>query len=182
MILGIFLVAAAALAAFLIAVATRRGAFRVVRSAVIPAPEATLFAEVNDLHRWQAWSPWARLDPAAQNDFAGPPLGIGSSMHWTGNNKVGEGRMTIIETEPCSFVRLRLEFLKPFQAINLAEFTFEPRVEGTLVTWSMSGTNKFLGKLMGVFIDCDKMCGAMFEQGLANLEVVTREAAINAAR
>ena len=172
MIIEILLVVAVLVIGLVIFIATRPADFLTVRSACIPAPPATIFAEVNDLHRWEAWSPWARLDPSATNTYDGPADGVGSSMHWRGNNKVGEGRMTIVASQPHQLVRLKLEFLKPFVAVNDVDFTFEPGVEGTLVTWSMTGRRNFMFKAMGLLVDCDKMCGDMFMQGLANLRAI----------
>jgi carbon monoxide dehydrogenase subunit G len=127
---------------------------------------------VNDFHNWQAWSPWAKMDPTAKNSFAGTPSGEGALFSWAGNNKVGEGRMTIMESRPSESIRIKLEFLKPFQATNTAEFTFQPTGEGTLVTWSMSGKNSFMAKAVVLVMNCDKMVGGQFEQGLANLKDV----------
>jgi hypothetical protein len=148
------------------------GEFRVTRSATMPAPAVAVFPHVNNLRSWEAWSPWARLDPTAKSSFEGPDAGNGASMAWAGNNKVGEGRMTITESRPDEMVRIRLEFLKPMKATNSALFSFKPDGGGTLVTWTMSGTNSFAGKLFNLFVNCEKMVGAQFEQGLANMRAV----------
>jgi hypothetical protein len=81
--------------------------------------------------------------------------------------------MTMIECEPGRLLRYKLEFLKPFQTTNVAEFTFEPKDGQTVVTWSMAGRNAFLFKLIGIFMDCDKMIGPMFEKGLADLKTLS---------
>ncbi len=149
--------------------------FRVSRSALISAPPQALYEQVNNLRRWNAWSPWARLDPNAKNDFAGPKEGAGAIMRWAGNSKVGEGAMMITESTPVELVRLRLDFLKPFKATNTAEFAFMPQGQQTLVTWSMAGRKNFISKLMGLIMNCEKMVGKQFDQGLRNLEeVVTK--------
>jgi hypothetical protein len=70
-------------------------------------------------------------------------------------------------------VTLRLEFLKPWKATNTTQFDFEPSGSGTTVTWSMTGTNNFMFKAMGLFMSMDKMVGPDFEKGLANLETAT---------
>lgn len=158
--------------AFIIIVAMRPSEFRTVRSAVIPAKPAAVFEQVNDLHKWQAWSPWAKMDPNAKNTFEGPDAGTGAAFKWAGNNKVGEGKMTIVESRPNELVRFQLDFLKPFQASNTAEFVFKPEGEQTHVTWSMSGKNNFMFKAVGLFMNCDKMIGDQFEQGLANLQTI----------
>ncbi len=159
-------------AAFVVVAALQPADFRITRSATIAAPVATVFEQFNDYHRWNAWSPWAKLDPNAKNTFEGPPSGVGASFAWSGNNEVGEGRMTTIESRPNELIRVKLEFTKPFTATNTTEFTFKPEGGQTAVTWTMSGHNNFVGKAMGLIINCDKMVGGQFEQGFENLKAV----------
>ena len=112
----ILIVLAIIVVVFVLVVAMRPSGFRITRSATISAPAPVVFAQVNDLHKWEAWSPWAKLDPAARNSYEGPPAGTGAILRWAGNNKVGAGSMTIIESRPHEFIRFRLDFLKPFKA------------------------------------------------------------------
>src|SRR5215218_3362800 len=112
---------------FLLAVALKRPDFRLARSATIGAPPDVVFEQVNDFHKWRAWSPWEKLDPLQRRTYEGAQAGRGAVYAWIGNKKVGQGRMTIVESLPGELIRLRLEFLKPFAATNMAEFTFEPR-------------------------------------------------------
>jgi uncharacterized protein YndB with AHSA1/START domain len=161
---------------FMVMVAMRPADFRITRTGRISAPVGLVFDNVNDLHKWEAWSPWAKMDPNARNTFGGPLDGPGSSMEWAGNNKVGAGRMTILESRPGEAIRIKLEFFKPFKATNLAEFTFKPEGDQTAVTWSMSGKNNFMGKAIGLLMNCGKMIGGQFEQGLANLNSVSQQA------
>jgi uncharacterized protein YndB with AHSA1/START domain len=160
------------LAAFAIYVAMLPSAFRVVRSGKIDAPPAQVFAQVNDLHKWQAWSPWAKLDPKAVNTFEGPASGQGAAFSWSGNKEVGAGKMTIVESTPNDSIKFRLDFSAPMQATNTTVFTFKPDGNGTAVTWDMSGNNSFIGRAVCVFMDMDKMVGGMFETGLGNLNKV----------
>jgi uncharacterized protein YndB with AHSA1/START domain len=157
-------------------VATRPSDFRVARSAVISAPPAIVFDQINDLRKWQAWSPWAKLDPTSKATFAGPATGAGSSFTWSGNEKVGEGTMTILDSRPNEFVHFKLEFRKPFAGTNEAGFTLAPQGNGTAVTWTMTGRNNFLMKAVSLFMDCDKMVGGQFEDGLRNLDEVCKAA------
>jgi uncharacterized protein YndB with AHSA1/START domain len=161
---------------FVIVVTGQPDEFVVVRSAQIPASPDRVFAHVNDLHKWETWSPWARLDPKAKNTFDGPPSGAGTSMKWEGNNKVGAGKMTITDSQPGQLVRFRLEFERPMKATNTAEFTFRPEGGQTVVTWKMAGQNSAMGKLFGLLMNCEKMCGDQFNQGLANLRGVVEKA------
>ena len=172
----IFISAALVVSLFLIIVQSRPSDFRITRAARIAAPVDVVFENVNDLHKWEAWSPWAKLDPNAKSTFSGPVAGPGASMVWDGNNKVGAGKMTITDSHPGESLRMNLEFLRPFKAHNLAEFTFKAEGDQTIVTWSMAGKNNFICKAMGLFINCDKMVGGEFEKGLANLNSVTQQA------
>ena len=161
---------------FVIVVALQPADFRVTRSATINAPAAVVFAQVNNFHEWEAWSPWAKIDPACQNTFAGAAAGAGAKFSWAGNKKVGEGRMTILESRASELVRIHLEFLKPFKATNTTEFLFKPEGGQTVVTWNMFGKNNFMSKAFGLFMNCDKMIGRDFEKGLANLRAVAEAA------
>jgi hypothetical protein len=167
MIITVLIVIAALIVGLVIIVAMQPSDFRITRSTIIPAPAEDVFEEVNDFHKWNAWSPWARMDPSAKNTFEGSASGEGAIFHWAGNNQVGEGRMTILESQP-----VKLEFLKPFQATNAAEFTFKPSGDQTVVTWSMSGKNSFVSKAFVLVMNCDKMVGGQFEKGLENLKSV----------
>lgn len=151
-------------------VAMQPAAFRITRSALMAASPAVIFAQVNDFHQWGAWSPWAKLDLAAKISFEGTAAGVGAGFRWDGNKKVGTGMMTILDSRPSELIRIRLEFMKPFVATNAAEFTFVPEGDQTRVTWSMIGNNNFIAKAMNLVMNCDKMVGGMYEQGLANMK------------
>ena len=169
--LPIILIAAAVIVAlFVVFVATRPAEFRVTRTGRMNAPVDVVFENVNSLRKWEAWSPWAKMDPNCKNAFSGPESGPGSSMAWSGNKKVGEGRMTIMDTRPGEVIHIKLEFLKPFKATNTAEFTFKREGAQTQVVWSMFGKNNFMGKAFSLIFNCDKMVGGDFEKGLANLD------------
>ena len=158
-------------------VALQPSEFRIERSATIAAPAPAVFAQVNDFHNWEAWSPWAKLDPAAKSSFEGAPAGKGAAFAWAGNSKVGEGRMTITESRPSELVRIKLEFVKPFAATNTAEFTFKPAGDRTAVTWSMFGHNNFISRTVFLFVNMDKALGGEFEKGLASMKSVAEASA-----
>ena len=156
----------------LIVVALQPADFRITRTAVIPAPPATVFEQINDFQKWNAWSPWAKLDPNVKNSFDGPRAGVGAKFSWSGNNEVGEGSMKITASKPSESVVMDLVFTKPMAATNLTEFTLKPEGSGTSVTWAMSGKNGFMGKAFSLFVNCDKMVGTQFEKGFENLKAV----------
>ncbi len=162
---------------FVIIVALQPGEYRVVRTASISSIPPAVFTQVNDFHNWDAWSPWAKLDPAARNDFTGPSAGTGAIFTWAGTNKVGEGRMTLTESHPSDLIRIKLEFIKPFASTCGTEFTFKPEGRQTVVTWSMSGRNNFIAEAFCLFMNMDKTVGGDFEKGLANLKAVAEAGA-----
>ena len=157
-------------------ISNRPSEFRVTRSAMMSAPVPSVFAEVNDLHKWNGWSPWAKMDPNAKNSFEGSAAGAGAKMSWAGNMKVGAGSMTILESHPNDLIRIKLEFFKPFSGDATTEFDFQPQGRQTVVSWSMYGRSNFIHKLMSVFIDCDKMIGGTYEQGLATMKTIVETA------
>jgi len=172
----ILLVLAAAIVLFLGYAATRPDTFHVERSASIAAPPAAIYAHVVDFRRWQAWSPWEKLDPAMKRELGGPETGVGATYAWEGNSDVGKGKMTITAAEPPSKLAVRLEFLEPFASTSVATFALAPEGEGTRVTWSMDGDQNFLAKVMCIFMDMDKLIGGDFEKGLASLKQVSEAA------
>lgn len=174
---NIFLVLLLLIGIFAIIVAVQPAEYRVERSATIAAPAPVVFNQVNDFHNWEAWSPWAKLDPAAKNSFEGPPAGAGSIFRWSGNDKVGEGLMTILESQPSDRVKIKLEFIRPFADTANTEFAFKPSGDSTAVTWSMSGHRNFLAKAICLFMNMDKMVGGDFEKGLAQMKTTAEAAA-----
>src|SRR5215469_8630448 len=122
----ILIAIAAIIVLFAIFVSTRPPEFSISRTGRISAPPDVVFENVNDLHKWEAWSPWAKLDPNAKSTFAGPIAGPGSSMEWNGNNKIGAGRMTILDCRTNEQIQIKLEFFRPFKGVNDVEFTFKP--------------------------------------------------------
>lgn len=172
----ILIAIAAILVVLAVVVAMQPSEFRVVRTATIYAPASEVFAQVNDFHNWEAWSPWAKLDPAMEHSYEGAPAGPGAVYSWAGNKKVGEGRMTVLESRPSDLVRIKLEFLKPMRATNMTEFTFRPDGDQTAVTWTMTGKNNFMGKAFALVMNMDKLVGGDFEKGLAQMKSVIEAA------
>ena len=165
----IFLVLAAVVAIFAAFVATRPSEYKVERSLVMNAPASEIFPRVVIFRKWATWSPWARPNPSMAVEFSGPKGGVGSVYHWKGNDKVGEGRMTMVSALKDQLIEIKLQFIKPWEQTSKTSFTFQPEGSGTKVTWSMTGERDFVGKLFGLFMDMDKMVGPDFEKGLQAL-------------
>ena len=175
MIKAIALLIVALVAGVLILASTKPDTFSVQRSAMIKAPPEKIFAVLNDFHRWTDWSPWEKLDPAMKRTLGGPASGKGATYAWEGNSKAGQGRMEIIESTPPGKIGIQLDFIKPFEGHNRAEFTLTPQGDATQVNWVMSGPAPFVSKLMQVFVSMDAMIGKDFEAGLANLKALTEK-------
>ena len=148
--------------------------FRVQRTIAIKAPAERILPLISDFHNWTSWSPWEKLDPAMKRTFSGAPKDLGAIYAWEGDDKVGAGRMEITGLAP-SKVDIKLDFLKPFEGHNVAEFALHPQADSTRVTWSMDGPSSYMTKLIGVFFNMDKMIGKDFETGLANLKTAAEK-------
>ena len=135
MLEAILIALAVIVVVFLLIVAMQPAQYRVARSATVTAPAQAVFAQVNDFHKWEAWNPWGKIDPAMKHSYEGAPAGTGAIYTWVGNKEVGEGRMTIIESRPSDLIRIKMEFFKPFAGNSIAEFTFKPESNQTVVTW-----------------------------------------------
>jgi len=156
----------------LVVVAMQSGDLKVTRTATINAPAYRIFPHVNDFHKWDAWSPWAKIDPNMKTTYSGPPAGVGSSYSWVGNDQVGEGKMTITKSQPSNQIEIDLEFIKPFAAKNQTSFDIEDQSGSTNVTWTMTGKKNFLMKAVCLVMDMDKEVGGDFEKGLAQMKTV----------
>jgi hypothetical protein len=167
------IVLAVAIAIVLILAATKPDTFSVQRATTVRAPAEKIFALINDFHRWGTWSPYEARDPAMKRSYSGPANGVGAVYGWDGNNNVGAGRMEILETSSPAKIVIKLDFFKPFEGHNTAEFTILPQGDATDVRWVMHGPAPFMSRLMQVFINLDRMIGKDFEIGLANLKRLT---------
>ncbi len=159
-------------ALILIVAAFQPGEFTVRRSLAIAAPPSALFDQVNDHRKFLVWNPWMKLDPNVKTTFAGPATGVGSVCSWQGNRDVGAGSATIIETKPGELVRLRMDWREPMEGVSTVDFTFKPEGAQTLMTWEMRGQNNYVGKIMCLFMNMDRMIGDQFELGLAQLKSI----------
>jgi uncharacterized protein YndB with AHSA1/START domain len=164
---------AIAIAIVLILAATKPDTFSVQRVTTVSAPPEKIFPLINDFHQWGTWSPWENKDPAMKRTYSGAGSGKGAVYAWDGNKNVGTGRMEILEVSAPSKIVIKLDFFKPFEAHNTAEFTMLPQGDATSLTWLMHGPAPFMSKVMQVFMNMDKMIGKDFEAGLANLKKLT---------
>ena len=175
MIKRIAIVLAVLIAGVLIYAATKPDSFRIERSTTIKAPPERIFALINDFRKWEAWSPWEKIDPSLQRTYSGAPSGKGAVYEWRGNRDVGSGRLEIIDSSPPSRILLTLDFDEPFEAHNEVLFTLESRGDSTKLTQAMYGPSPYISKLMGVFFDMDKMVGEKYEEGLAAIKAIAEK-------
>jgi uncharacterized protein YndB with AHSA1/START domain len=162
------------IAGVLIYASTKPDTFRMERSTIIKAPPEKISAYLSDFKQWAAWSPWDEKDPAMKRSFSGAASGKGAIYGWEGNNKVGTGSMEVLEVQPQK-VSVKLDFLKPFEAHNTADFILEPQGDSTKVTWAMFGPANLMTKVVHVFMSMDKMVGPDFEAGLAKLKAAAEK-------
>jgi hypothetical protein len=169
--LAILLVVIAVVAAF------QSATYRVVRTSTVAAPPAIVFAQTNDLRKYQTWNPFGKSDPKATYVYEGPATGVGSVLKWSSTGQTGEGTMSIVESRLNEVVRYRLIFIKPMAGTGNMALTFQTQGNQTLVTWTMDGDKSYLAKLMGLFMNMDKMMGGAFERGLAELKTIAENEA-----
>ena len=162
-------------AALLAYAAAKPDAFSVQRSTGINAPAERIFPLIANLKSMNTWNPFVEPDPAIKIAYSGPDSGRGAAHTWSGNSKVGEGRIEITDAAPSSRVAMRLDMHKPMKAHNAVEFTLQPNGNTTTVTWAMSGESAYLAKVMSVVVSMDKMVGGEFEKGLADLKVLAEQ-------
>jgi hypothetical protein len=178
-VLKIVLIVAAVLgvgiAGVLAFAATKPDVFVVQRSASIKAPPERIFPFINDFHQWTAWSPFEKMDPDMKRTFGAITAGKGATYAWDGNKNIGSGSMEIIDAPAPHGVTIKLDFTRPFEAHNIAEFTLQPAGEATNVTWSMRGPVPFFAKVIHVFMDMDKMVGSQFADGLGKLRTAAEK-------
>jgi carbon monoxide dehydrogenase subunit G len=139
------------------------------------APPEKIFAFINDFHSWGTWSPYEKKDPAMKRTVSGAASGKGAVYEWEGNKEIGKGRMEITETSPPSRVTIKLDFVKPFEAHNIVDFTLEANGDSTNVTWAIHGPSPFISKVIGIFCNMDRMIGKDFEAGLADLKTIAEK-------
>jgi hypothetical protein len=168
-------VLAIGIAAVLILAATKPDTFSVERAIDIKAAPDRIFPLINDFHQWVSWSPYENKDAAMKRSYSGAESGTGAVYGWEGNSQVGAGRMEILEESVPSKILIKLDFFKPFEGHNTAEFTMLPQGGATHVNWVMRGPAPFISKLMQVFMNLDHMIGKDFEIGLANLKKLTEK-------
>lgn len=175
-VIGVPVVLLLIVAVFALIVSMQPNEFIITRSATMDAPPEKVFAQVNDFHNWNGWSPWMKLDPDAKSTFDGPSEGKGAKFGWSGNDEIGEGHMTILESRPDELVSIDLVFVRPMEDRALTEFNFQPAGEQTNVTWTMSGKHTFMSKAVCMFMNMDKMVGGDFEKGLASMKAIVETA------
>ena len=171
-ILGAVVAVVAVLGILVVTILMQPNEYSVSRSATMVAAPDKVFEQVSDFHKWDAWSPWAKLDPNMKTAIEGPAAGTGAVYSWTGNDEVGKGRMQIIEANRPQNVKIDLEFMEPMAGKSITDFNFKPAAGGTEVTWTMSGQHNFISKAMCLVMDMDKMIGPDFEKGLAQMKKV----------
>jgi uncharacterized protein YndB with AHSA1/START domain len=149
--------------------ATKPNSFRVQRSITMHAPQERVFALINDLHAWDAWS--------ADNDggtvakiYTGPASGKGAMAEWDAAGRAGSAKMLITESVPPSRVSVNVDWRKPFEAHNLNEFTMQPRGEEIEITWNIQASNSYSMKLIGIFVNMKSEFAKHMDSGLTNLK------------
>lgn len=169
------LVLALGIAGVLVYAAMKPDIFTVQRTASIKAPPDKIFPFINDFRQWSVWSPYEKVDPGMKRTYGARTVGEGATYAWEGNGNVGSGSMEILNAPAPQRVTIKLDFTRPFEAHNVAEFTLVPAGDSTNVTWSLRGPVPYFAKIVHVFLNMDRMVGGQFAEGLANLKTVAEK-------
>lgn len=149
--------------------------FRVARSKAINAPPEKIFPYLNDLRQFALWSPFEKKDPDMLRTFSGPASGVGAVYEFAGDGNVGKGKLAITDSTPPGKIEMQLTMVEPIAADNRITFTLVPNGASTDVTWVMLGATPFVGKIMHVICNFDKMIGGDFEAGLDSLKALAEK-------
>ena len=175
MIKIILILLAVAILAVLAYAATKPDAYTVTRSQLINAPADQLHVIINSPREFEKWSPYSPKDPQMKNTYSGPASGVGARNDFVGNNQVGQGSVEIIRSTAPREVAMRLIMVKPFAADNEVVYSLQQQGAATQVTWAMTAKNPYFAKVIGVFINMDKMIGGDFEVGLQKLKALAEK-------
>ncbi len=159
-----------AIALFLGYVAFQSADYEIHREVSIQASVETIFPYLNSSKLGEKWGPWLEVDPQSRMSYSGPDAGVGSRADWTGGKQLGTGSATIVESIPNQRVKMKLEYTEPMKMEQDSEYSIQSSGNQSIVRWSVRGKNTFMGRLMCVFVDMDKLVGQMFEKGLSNLK------------
>ena len=163
------------LTGFFLYVAMKPSEMLISRELLIKASPDTIFPYINSAKKCNEWMPWAEVDPKVQISYSGPDEGVGTTSSWTSTGRMGEGKSVVVESIPNQVVKTQLTYTKPMEMTQLSIMSLTPKDGGTLVRWSVSGKNAFVGRLMCVFMNMDKEVGGQFEKGLAKLKLMTEK-------
>jgi uncharacterized protein YndB with AHSA1/START domain len=162
---------AAVLAVILLIAALKPAEMTVTRELAISASPEKLFPYINNSRKSYEWMPWSEGDSDIKIEYSGPAEGLGAKSSWEGK-QMGVGNSEVVESITNQIVKTKLSYTEPFAMSQLAEISLLPTNGGTVVKWSVSGQNNFFFRLMGIFVDCDKMIGGEFEKGLKKLKTL----------
>jgi hypothetical protein len=164
-----------AIAVILVLAAMKSDTFRISRSTLINASQDKIAPNIQNFRKWAAWNPYEKMEKEGdmKKIYTGPESGVGAKFRWEGK-KTGIGEMEILESSN-SRILIKLDFIKPFEAHNMAIFTLEPQGAQTKVTWTMEGPLPYMAKVMHTVMNADKMLGNDFDKGLADLKRVSEQ-------
>ena len=133
----------------------------------MPAAPEDVFAYVNDVSLWEAWTHW----PDADAERFGPPSGVGAGRSWN-DPEFGNGAFTIMESVAGERVRYRVE-VEDGSMITEGTIALDRLDAGTRVTWRETGDfgwNPILGYVARAM---ERLQGRELEVGLERLREVS---------
>jgi uncharacterized protein YndB with AHSA1/START domain len=153
-------------------VANRDGNFKCERSGEVHALPQEIFPYLSELKLSQAWSPYEKSVGVMTKKYTGTDGAVGSAMEFEGGWRIGSGRIEILRIVPNELVELKLTMGKPFFSEQFIQYNLTPTLDGAVVNLSILGRGGFIGKILSIFIDSEKLIGDQFSLGILNLKHV----------
>lgn len=152
--------------------ALRPAHYKISREILIKASPEIIFPHVNNSKMTYQWMPWQENYPGLEMVYSGPEAGVGSKSSWDSDTKMGKGESLIIENKLNEYVKFQLSYYKPMEMVQIANIKLIPEGSDTKVVWEVDGQNNYIGRVVTIFMDMDKMIGTEFMKGLVNLKSI----------
>ena len=165
------------LAVFVIIAARKPEEYLIKRDVTINAKPESIFRYLVSMKNADSWMPWKEHDPQVNNTYSGPEEGVGAISSWESPGQMGTGKAEVVSVIPNQSVKTKITYTKPMEMSQDSEFILTPMGEGTQMTWTVSGKQPFIARLICTltFMNMDKYVGGMFEKGLNKLKTLAEK-------
>ncbi|ABG60940.1 SRPBCC family protein [Cytophaga hutchinsonii] len=145
--------------------------YHVERSVIISRPSKMIFPYLNNIQKWTVWTSLNQnKDFSLEQNFFGPPQGIGSGMSYQGD-KLGKGKIEIIDNELNDHVSYSLLINNRFNTQGNIQLT-SISDSSTQVSISLDGDVGFHLPNRYIILLMDNIAGSLFQESLIHLKSI----------